>query len=263
MKDRPSYTAKRVASQRARLERASDVHGDPDAERRLYEGLGSPLLFTLVDSGRMRRRTEWFDGATVDALSNGVKQVLIIGAGYDGRALRFKGDGVRWIEVDHPATQGDKRRRMEALGVSTSHITFVTVDLLHDDLNAALAHAGHQSSAPSLFICEGLLGYLPDETVRVLFTTLVERSTPDTVLAANFRVVEPPQWIGDRVSRTAFDAILRALGETRLTEYHLGDPERLHAETGWTIDRTDISDRTRLDGRSHGLLVRARPSSTR
>src|SRR5690348_10219180 len=172
MKDRPSYTARRVASQRARLERPADPHGDPEAEQRLYEGLGSPLLFTRLDPGRMRGRTQWFDGATVDALGRGVKQVVIVGAGYDGRALRFKGDGVRWIEVDHPATQADKRRRIDAIGVPAAHITFVGVDLIHDDLDAALAQAGHVMGQPTLWMCEGLLGYLPIETVTDVFSTL-------------------------------------------------------------------------------------------
>ena len=100
MRDRPSFTAQRVAVQRAQLERPSSSDGDPDAERRLYEGLANPLLFRPIDSGRMRRRTQWFDAATVDALSRGVQQIVIVGAGYDGRALRFKSESVRWIEVD-------------------------------------------------------------------------------------------------------------------------------------------------------------------
>ena len=259
MKDRPSFTAQRVAVQRARLERPSSADGDADAERRLYEGLANPLLFGRIDPGRMRRRTEWFDDATVDALCRGVQQIVIVGAGYDGRALRFNSKGVRWIEVDHPATQGDKRQRVEALGVPLDHITFAAVDLIHGDLDAALDAAGHRSDAPSLFICEGLLGYLPTETILALFTTLRRRSTPHTTLAANFRVVDQPRWLGDHVARGVLDGILTLAGETRRTEFREGDPERLLAETGWCVGRTDIADRTRLDGGSRGLLVLAAP----
>src|SRR3954447_24591402 len=113
--DRPSYTARRGASQRAQLARPGTPHGNPDAEQRLYEGLGSPLLFSRLDPKRMAGRTRWFDDATVEALDQGVGQVVIIGAGYDGRALRFGGGDVRWIEVDHPSTQADKRRRVADL----------------------------------------------------------------------------------------------------------------------------------------------------
>ena len=257
--DRPSFTAQRVAVQRAQLDRPSGPDGDPEAERRLYEGLGNPFLFARLDPGRMRGRTEWFDDATVNALARGVAQVVIVGAGYDGRALRFKGEGVRWIEVDHPATQADKRRRVESLGVDVRHITFAAVDLVHDDVDVALDRAGHQPSAATLYLCEGLLGYLPVDTIVALFSVLRRRSTPDSTLATNFRVTSQPRWLGDHVARGVLDGILKMVGETRLTEFHDGDPERLLAASGWAVERQVIADCTRLDGGSYGLLVLASP----
>jgi len=258
--DRPSFTAQRVAVQRAQLDRPVSVDGDPDAERRLYEGLSNPLLFRHLDDTRMRKRTEWFDTATVDALARGVQQIVIVGAGYDGRALRFKSEGVHWIEVDHPATQADKRRRVEALGVPVDHITFAPIDLLDGDLNAVLEEAGHRADAASLFLCEGLLGYLPTDAIVALLTTLRYRSTPGTTLAANFRVVGPPRWVGDSVVRGVLDGILRLAGETRLTEFGFGDGERLLADTHWRVERQDIAGRSRFDGGSRGVVVLANPA---
>jgi methyltransferase (TIGR00027 family) len=259
--DRPSFTARRVASQRAKLARPSSPNGDPDAEQRLYEGLVTPLLFSRVDPNRMLRRTRWFDDVTVDALGRGVTQVVIVGAGYDGRALRFADGSVRWIEVDHPATQADKRRRVATLGVSLAHITFAPVDLVHDDLGAALAKAGHDERKPTLLICEGLLGYLPLETVVTLLTDLRIRSAPDTVLAVNFRVSEQPRWLGDRIGRGLIDGILNLVGEARITDFHEGEPELLLADTGWRVVRQDTSDHTRIDGGSRGQLVVATPGA--
>ena len=259
MKDRPSFTAKWVASQRARLERPHDDQGDPDAERRLYQALAGRLSFVHIDPARMRRRTEWFDTATVDALADGVKQVVVVGAGYDGRALRFKGDGVRWIEIDHPATQADKRKRVDALGVPTSHIAYTSVDLVRDDLDTALDEAGHRPTEPTLFMCEGLLGYLPAETIDQLFTVLRRRATDDSTLVANFRVLERSRWLGDRIGRAALDGILNVVGESRKTSFHEGVAERLLDDAGWTVTRQGLSDHDAFDA-SHGLLVRARPS---
>ena len=260
MRDRPSFTARWVASQRAHLERPHDVHGDPEAERRMYEGLAGWLGIARIDMARMRRRTDWFDAATVDALASGVKQVVIVGAGYDGRALRFKGDGVRWIEVDHPATQVDKRRRVDALDVPTAHIADATVDLSRDDLDAALDEAGHRPAEATLFICEGLLGYLPTDTVDRLFTVLRHRATADSTLAANFRVLERSRWIGDRAGRAVLDGILSVIGEHRKSEFYEGVPERLLGDAGWTVTRQAVSDHDRFDA-THGLMVLARPSA--
>lgn len=38
------------------------------------------------------------------------------GGGYDGRALRFGGGATRWFEIDHSATQADKRKRLDLVG---------------------------------------------------------------------------------------------------------------------------------------------------
>src|SRR5438270_13906658 len=72
---RPSFTARRVAAQRARLTRPAGPEGDPGAEQRLYAGLQQGRLLPHLDSRRIAGRTRWFDGATVDALARGVGQV--------------------------------------------------------------------------------------------------------------------------------------------------------------------------------------------
>ena len=60
-------------------------------------------------------RTRFFDDRVLAALSAGIRQVVILGAGYDDRALRFRSPGVRFFELDHPATQADKARRLRAM----------------------------------------------------------------------------------------------------------------------------------------------------
>ena len=67
-------------------------------------------------------RTALIDRVVVNGLERGVAQVAAIAAGYDGRALRYAKPGVRRFEVDHPATQADKRERLNRLHVETSPI---------------------------------------------------------------------------------------------------------------------------------------------
>src|SRR5947208_13997631 len=49
-------------------------------------------------------------GIAVDRLS--IQQIVILGAGYDTRAARLPRAGVRFFEVDHPATQAAKRAKL-------------------------------------------------------------------------------------------------------------------------------------------------------
>ena len=148
--DRPSVTARGVALTRSRMERPSTPDGDPDAEQRLYDGLGPVYGFRMGGrrGHRIEARTRFFDREVLDALTAGVPQIVLVGAGYDGRALRFRHPDVRYFEVDHPATQADKRRRVEQLGVPLDEITFVEVDLMAASVDPALAAAGLRADEP-------------------------------------------------------------------------------------------------------------------
>src|SRR5262249_21227801 len=163
--DAPSLTARGVALARASFERPSSPTGDPAAETRLAESLAEGIdidaLHERRQEARARRgdgflrflvlRTRFFDDAVVGAIDHGVQQIVVLGAGYDARALRFHTPGVRFFEVDHPATQADKRARLEHVGASLDGITFVAADFTEPGLAEALATAGHDPSRPTLF----------------------------------------------------------------------------------------------------------------
>lgn len=100
----------------------------------------------------MAARTRFIDDQLLRSVEAGVRcHVVLVGAGYDGRPLRFSDLPVRWIEVDHPATQADKRRRLARVCAPSGHISFIEVDLLDGSLDAELARAGHDPAQASLF----------------------------------------------------------------------------------------------------------------
>jgi hypothetical protein len=59
-----------------------------------------------------------------------------------GRPLRYPGTGIRWFELDHPATQADKRDRLPRLGIPTDDIAFVPADFRADPVAERLTAAG-------------------------------------------------------------------------------------------------------------------------
>src|SRR5581483_9511417 len=248
----PSLTARWVAAQRAQVadRRPASPEGDTGAEDRLYRSFSRLFALPGMAPTAMAARTEFFDEETMAALERGISQIVIVGAGYDGRALRFRSPGVRWIEVDHPATQPDKRSRLEQLGVAVDHISFAPVDLLKDDLGDALAAVGHNDAAPSLFMCEGLLAYLPRETAERMCAALRRRAHPQSVLAVNFRVA--PQTDPVRRSlRAAIDGVLSVIGEHRLNDFGPGDGESLLEASGWRVVRRHASTPGWIDGGAH------------
>lgn len=139
----------------------------------------------------MAARTRFFDQQVLEAIERGVRQIVILGAGYDGRALRFADPDVAFYEVDRGATLSDKRRRLDQLGIDESASHFVACDLRRDDLAAALRTAGLESNRPLLVLCEGLLPYLPPEDAEQMLRAMASIASPSSTLAVNV-LVRPP-----------------------------------------------------------------------
>ena len=184
-----------------------------------------------------------------------MRQIVILGAGYDGRALRYRTPGVQFFEVDHPATQTDKRLHLERIDVSVEGIAFVPADLTEPGLATALTGAGFDISAPSQFLCEGLLRYLPERWFRELFVVTAEYAAPTSELAASIstRDGRPLR----RRTRTGGRALARA-GEAVLTVPRAEVALEWLTAAGWTPLTVEDSARRETDTRRGRLLVRAR-----
>ena len=106
----------------------------------------------------MVSRTVAIDEAVRAAAS---PQVVILGAGLDGRAWRMQElRDVTVFEVDHPDSQRVKRARVSALQQVARDVRFVPVDFTRDRLDDALAAAGHDATRPTTWIWEGVVMYL-------------------------------------------------------------------------------------------------------
>jgi methyltransferase (TIGR00027 family) len=251
-----------VAAHRDRLARSrpSTPSGDPRGEHALSRDVSGIFAVAVGSPTGMAQRTAFIDNEVAGAFGRGVEQVVVLGAGYDGRALRFGGGATRWWEVDLPSTQEDKRRRLAALGVTTEHVTFVPLDLATDDVGAALEAQGHATRAPTLFVCEGLFSYLTLEVVADLCATLRDRASAGSVLVSTYAVVPEVQGGRGPVLRGVTDQLLRVLGEQRRSEFLPGDAEKLMVVTGWRPARSQRSPYSWLGRASYLLAVAAEPA---
>jgi len=175
-----------VALVRAELPRPCTPDGDPEAQCRLCAGMVPVGAFPL--RAHLAARTRFIDEQVLTALGRGVDQIVVLGAGYDDRSLRFSAPGVRFFELDHPDTQTDKRDRLRAGRAELTGVTLAPADFRTVDVAAVLAAAGHRSDRPSLFVAEGLLVYLDEATIVSLLGAARTRSAPGTALVASLAV---------------------------------------------------------------------------
>jgi methyltransferase (TIGR00027 family) len=123
-------------------------------------------------SNSIRARVRYFDDVAERAARDGVRQMVVLGAGYDTRAYRIDAvkDAVRVFEVDRPPILARKTDVItRVLGSVPDHVTAVPLDLEHEDLWANLARAGFSPELATLFVLEGLVMYLPRGAVERLF----------------------------------------------------------------------------------------------
>lgn len=176
-------------------------------------------------------RVLWHDMQVSTAIARGVRQIAVIGAGYDSRAWRFASHGVRFFEVDHPGTQHDKIQRAPRSGP-----TYVAADLSVDSLAAALQRGGLDTGAPAVFVLEGLTMYLPEHVVSEQLAGLAEACAPASVLSSDFY---PPPAVeeSEHVRQNRLQRIARAgSGEGLRLLVDRDAACALLATAGWQVD---------------------------
>ena len=116
------------------------------------------------------------------AYDSGVRQVLLLGAGYDYRSHRTEYGDVRFIEVDHPKTQEGKLRLLDKHQNKTNgRVKYVSVDF-HDDWAAQIEKADVLKPEPTFIIWEGVSYYLKEEAVHYTLGTLKKLFSPGSIL---------------------------------------------------------------------------------
>ena len=198
-------TAVMVAAARAaETERPDPLIRDPYAKL-LVAGAGAGAWDYMVDddfvakvtdedaeAGAMIRhmanyqavRTHFFDDFFVTATAAGIRQVVILASGLDSRAYRLGWPaGTTVYEIDQPKVLDYKATTLAEHGVKPAALLRqVAIDLRHDWPNA-LRQAGFDPSAPTAWLAEGLLMYLPADAQDRLFEQLTELSAAGSRVA--------------------------------------------------------------------------------
>jgi len=120
-------------------------------------------------------RTKFVDSVFQKALENQFDQILIFGAGFDSRGVRFSdlNKGTKIFELDAPVTQNAKVNQLRNRGIElNSNIIFISIDFNKESLEEKLLESGFNENQESLFILEGLTMYLDPEAVDSTFDVI-------------------------------------------------------------------------------------------
>jgi methyltransferase (TIGR00027 family) len=235
---------------------ASRLFEDPLASAFLRPGLRSVALAARIPPARAfvtrfidRRwpgprasavvRTRLIDDALGEALAGGASQVVLLGAGFDTRAVRIAGiERTRVFELDRPATLAVKRRGLtRALGSLPAHMALVPIDFNRQALGDVLVAGGFDPAAQAFFVWEGVTNYLDEDAVDATFRDLVGLARPGSAVTFTYihrAVLEDP----DRFPGAAATlAAVRNAGEPFRFGFEPAQLPGYLAERGLSLDR--------------------------
>ena len=157
-------------------DREHPLFRDPYAEWFVNDEIRQKVqqVFALLPEGMelVRYRSALFDDIIRREIGNGMRQVVILGSGFDMRPQVFQAEGVRFCDVDQAAVLAFKGKVLEAHGVTPC--TGIPCNYLEVDLPAKLAEAGFDLDAPMLIVWEGNTMYLPEELIHGFLNRLRE-----------------------------------------------------------------------------------------
>lgn len=109
----------------------------------------------------------WYSEAALrKAISEGVGQYVLIGAGFDSYACRRAAEAkdLKIFEIDHPSTQALKKQRLIECGVpSDERLHFISADLGQESLESALSRSAFSPEEPAFLSWLGVTMYLSRE----------------------------------------------------------------------------------------------------
>lgn len=126
-------------------------------------------------------RTRHFDEQLLIEAGAGRRQVVILAAGMDARAFRLNWTpGTVLYEIDQAAVLDEKNEWLKYLGARPRcERRTVGVDL-RTDWASALIKAGFDLAAPSAWLMEGLMVYMPPQAAHRLMDTIGALSSAGT-----------------------------------------------------------------------------------
>ena len=160
-------------------------------------------------------RTHFFDAYFADAVAAGIRQVVILASGLDSRAYRLEWPaGTVVYEIDQPKVLEYKAATLADTACRPSADRREVADRPALRLAGGAAAAGFDPAAPTAWLAEGLLMYLPADAQDRLFEQITALSAPGSRIAAE-TVGHPRRGAARGDAQSAFERVAEQLRHGR------------------------------------------------
>jgi methyltransferase (TIGR00027 family) len=211
-------------------------------------------------------RHRFAEDALAAAYERGTRQAVVLGAGFDTLAYRNPHAGLRFWEVDFPATGEWKKQRLAEAGIAVPDtVRFVGVDFERESFLDRLVAAGLDASAPAFFLWLGVVPYLTREATEATLRAIASIPGGEVVFDLPAPAAEVPPKA--RADREDLEARVAELGEPFRGGWDVAEMTHLLADLGFDdvedLDRSGIRTRylglgpDHRPGGAHVVLARA------
>lgn len=235
-----SDTAYAIAKIRAmEAERAAEerLFDDPyaqafvDAGAHAREGVERFRSLPFFEDG-IRLRTRQIDDVVCDAIRDGARQLVLLGAGFDARAHRIPAvarHDVNAFEIDFESMLETKSALVAKSGLPLHDaVHYVACDFtanFESGLTEALRAAGFDASKQTIFVWEGVVAYLNHEAINRTMAWMGSMSAKGSVAIFDFSELGlEPDPAAARAQRSGFAAFHEVGFDELWRKYLMGEP---------------------------------------
>jgi methyltransferase (TIGR00027 family) len=222
--------------------------------------------------GRARYAEDALERGIADV---GIRQFVLLGAGNDSFVLRRPDllKQVRVFELDHPASQAEKREKLRQLGFEDRpDVHFVAIDFEQESAGDALRRSGFDTRSPAFFNWLGVVTYLSEAAIFAALRSVREVVPTGSQIVFDYPIAR--QLLNGREDLERSIEVSRstaAVGEPRQARHVPSDLARAVEDLGWAVVE-DLSpedvfaryfagrrDGLRFNPENRLMLLRARP----
>ena len=206
-------------------------------------------------------RVRYAEEKLEQAVSKGISQYVIIAAGFDSFCLRRPdfSAGLQIYEIDHPATQQIKQKRLaEIVDSSPEGVEFLAVDLEKQTIADALSDSSFLKDERAFFSWLGTVPYLSEDAVFNVLRDLVSFAARGSEIVFDYSI---PTYMWAQEELQALGRILRIIGRRGEPVKSFFEPDAFPdtvSHLGYhifeNISPTELNKKYFLD-RSDGLMI--------